>query len=127
MMMNEKQRNEAREKLKGKISRAYKAVSKSKDVRKAANDEIAEVRSSLEAAGVPKKAFDMAMRYCNMDPDDRQGFDLAYDLCRDAMGLPYNAQGDFIQWLAEQRATEDEGEDENTSTAATASEGAALQ
>ncbi len=52
------------------------------------NEEIGAVKADLEAKGIPKKALDMAMTYLNMDPDKREGFDIAYDIVREAIDLP---------------------------------------
>lgn len=52
------------------------------------NDEINAIRAKLASKGIPKKAFDMARAYIKMDPDDREGFDVAYALVREAGGLP---------------------------------------
>lgn len=59
-----------------------------KEKRNAINDKIAGIRSDLQAKGIHKKALDMAMNYLNMDPDKREGFDLAYDIVRDSIELP---------------------------------------
>lgn len=45
----------------------------------------------LELNGISRRAFRMARAYAKMDPDDRAGFDTAYDICRKAMGLPVQA------------------------------------
>lgn len=74
--------------LKKLISDSLKRVSELKKDRADVNADIASVRATLVAQGIPKKAFDMAMNYINMDPDDREGFDVAYALVREAGGLP---------------------------------------
>lgn len=57
-----------------------------KDI-KAKRDRRNELRSAIEAAGVPKKAFDYALKVRNMEPEDRQGFDEGYVIAREAIGL----------------------------------------
>jgi len=52
------------------------------------NGDINALRATLAAKGIQKKAFDMARQYMKMDPDDREGFDVAYALVREAGGLP---------------------------------------
>lgn len=74
--------------LKAIIAGAIRTVSDLKLDRTDINAEIQSVRSNLVTHGVPKKAFDMALSYINMDPDDREGFDIAYALVREAGGLP---------------------------------------
>lgn len=74
--------------LKKLIADSIKAVTELKKDRADVNAEIGAVRAKLVAQGIPKKAFDMAMAYINMDPDDREGFDVAYALVREAGGLP---------------------------------------
>ena len=74
--------------LKKIISDAIKSVGDLKLDRADINAEIQSVRANLVTHGIPKKAFDMALSYINMDPDDREGFDVAYALVREAGGLP---------------------------------------
>lgn len=74
--------------LKEFIAESLKRVDRLKLDRADVNDEIASVRAALAARGIPKKAFDMAASYMKMDPDDREGFDVAYALVREAGGLP---------------------------------------
>ncbi len=74
--------------LKKKIQAAIKSVKSLKEERTETNAAIAEVRASMEAAGVHKKAFDMAMAYLSWEPERRENFDLAYAIVREAGGLP---------------------------------------
>jgi hypothetical protein len=74
--------------LKKLIADSIRSVTELKKDRADVNAEIGAVRAKLVAQGIPKKAFDMAMAYINMDPDDREGFDVAYALVREAGGLP---------------------------------------
>lgn len=83
-------------KLKQDIVEGIQKISQQKQERQACNEEISAIRADLEAKGIPKKALDMAMQYMNMDPDKREGFDVAYDIVREAVGLPYDAQGDLF-------------------------------
>lgn len=59
-----------------------------KEKREAINDKISAIRTDMQAKGIPKAAFDMAMKYLNMDPDKREGFDVAYEIVREAIELP---------------------------------------
>lgn len=63
-----------------------KIINLKKD-RTAINEEIAAIRANVEAAGVPKKALDHAIRVLDMDPQDRERFDEGYAIARDAVGL----------------------------------------
>lgn len=54
------------------------------------NAKLAEIRAKAEANGIPKKAFNDALRYVKEDPDKRAGYDNGYILCREAFGLPIN-------------------------------------
>lgn len=74
--------------LKQLIADSLNKVSNLKLDRADVNDEINSIRATLAAKGIPKKAFDMAAAYIKMDPDDREGFDVAYALVREAGGLP---------------------------------------
>jgi len=75
-------------KVKEAITSGITKVRDLKGEREDVNAGIAEVRASLAALGIPKKAFDMALAYLDMDPDKREGFDIAYALVREAGGLP---------------------------------------
>lgn len=55
---------------------------------KALRDEKNSIRENINAAGVPKAAFDHALRTFKMDPDDRARFDEGVAITRDAMALP---------------------------------------
>lgn len=81
------------EKMK-KIQRTIDSVKQAKAERAEVNAEIAALRASMEEAGIPKAAFDMALRYLEWEPEKRQGFDVAYALVREAGGLPL--QGDLF-------------------------------
>lgn len=84
--------------LKEEIAAGVASMEQAKLRRKQANDDIAAVRSTLESKGIPKKALAMALAYQSLDPDDRQGFDVAYDIVREAVGLP--VQENFDAWVA---------------------------
>tara|TARA_R110000744_G_scaffold326330_5_gene432118 strand:- start:275 stop:592 length:318 start_codon:yes stop_codon:yes gene_type:complete len=82
--------------LKADISAGVKAIEGHIEDRTSANQAIAAVKADLEAKGVHKKALNMAMQYMNMDPDKREGFDIAYDIVREAIGLPVT-QGELFE------------------------------
>lgn len=82
--------------LKKEIAEAVGKIEQHKIDRTNSNEEIAAIKSNLAAKGIHKKALDMAMTYMNMDTDKREGFDLAYDIVREAIGLPVSAQGDLF-------------------------------
>lgn len=63
-------------------------IARYKTERKKCNENINALRGDLEASGLHKKAIDVAMWYVNADPDKRQGFDIAYEVIREALGLP---------------------------------------
>jgi hypothetical protein len=102
---------------KREIKSAADAVMRLKDERTDINESIAEKRAKLVTLGIPKAAFDMAMRYLNWDEDKRRGFDTAYAVAREAIGLPFNDQGDLFV------PDEDEG---TSASAASQPSGAAL-
>lgn len=77
-----------------KIQTAITRIKQHKDERAEVNAEIMAVRESMTAIGIPKAAFDMALRYLEWEPEKRQGFDVAYALVREAGGLPL--QGDLF-------------------------------
>lgn len=45
-------------------------------------------RDTIDAAGIPKKAFDHARRLRKMDPEARDAWDLGFQLARSALGVP---------------------------------------
>lgn len=75
-------------KLKELIRESLKRSNSLEGDREQVNAELMEIRTALAAKGIPKKAYDMARRYIAMDPDDREGFDIAYALVREVGGLP---------------------------------------
>ena len=83
--------------LKKDAKDAVDKVTSLKNERSAINDKINAVRSDLEAKGIPKKAFDMAMNYMNMDPEKREGFDIEYEIVREAISLPLEGTGDLFE------------------------------
>ncbi len=62
--------------------------------RQGINDDINAIRHDMEAKGISRKAFDAALAYSNQDPEKREGFDVAYSIAREAMGVPL--QGDLF-------------------------------
>lgn len=73
--------------LKAEVKTGVDKIEKLKADRRSINESIGAVRAELEAKGIPKKALDMAMQYMNMDPEKREGFDVAYAVVREAIGL----------------------------------------
>jgi len=73
--------------LKADIAAARDKVLALKKKRADINADIQAVRTSLEAKGITKKAFDDALRHFEQDPDKRAGYDEAYIIAREAMGL----------------------------------------
>lgn len=71
-----------------------------KEQRRGIGSQILAARDALSAKGIPKAAFDAALRYMNWDEDKRRGFDLAYGICRTALGAPI--QGDILRWIDDQ-------------------------
>jgi len=82
--------------LKDAIAAGMKTIQQHKLDRTSSNENIAATLADLKAKGVSPTAFKMAMKVAEMDPEDREGFDIAYDICREAMGKPYNAQGNLF-------------------------------
>lgn len=76
------------EKLHKAIKEGADEVESLKEQRQSINDKIQAVRSNLEAKGIKKESFDMALRYMSWDEDKREGFDIAYGIVREALGAP---------------------------------------
>lgn len=75
-------------KVEDAIRDAITEINQHKEERDDTNAQIQAIREKLKALGIPKKAFDMALSYVNLDPDKREGFDIAYALVRKVAGLP---------------------------------------
>lgn len=90
-------------KVKDAIREAIGEINQHKEERDDTNAQIQAIREKLKALGIPKKAFDMALSYVNMDPDKREGFDIAYALVREVAGLPLQ---DDLFTAAERKANE---------------------
>lgn len=91
-------------KVKDAIRDAIRDVTELKKDREDVNADMQAIREKLNALGIPKKAFDMALQYVNMDPDKREGFDIAYALVREVAGLPLQ---DDLFAAAERKANEE--------------------
>ena len=59
------------------------------------NERAGEIRARLETKGVNRKVFNAARQFAKTDEDKRKGFDTAYAICREAMGVPI--QGDMFE------------------------------
>lgn len=87
------------------ISDSLKSLDQHEANRSEENAGIAAIREVLAAKGISKKALSAARTYMKLDPDDRQGFDIAYALVRKVGGLPM--QDDLFE-AAERKAKEEE-------------------
>lgn len=74
--------------LKDEIKKGVDAILSAADVRAEANADLEAIRANLESKGIKRKALAMAISYSKMDEDQRRGFDTAYELVREAIGLP---------------------------------------
>lgn len=95
--------------LKKQIADAIQSVKQLKLDRQDINADIQAVREKMNALGIHKAAFDMAMKYLSWEEDKRTNFDLAYALVREAGGLPM--QEDLFQ-AAERMAADSAGKAE---------------
>ena len=87
------------------LTKIKKDLAESRDRVKAINLEIKElqaekqhIRDGVEAMGIPKKAFDQAIRVAEMDPDKRRAYDFGYEITREAL----NAQLDLFSSVDDQ-------------------------
>lgn len=69
-------------------------IREEKEKRTSINANIQALRERFQALGVHKEAADLAMRIVEWEVDKRQGFDVAYALMREVVGLP--VQGDLF-------------------------------
>lgn len=77
--------------------------------RKDLNAEMAAIRERVNAAGIPKKALDHAIRVKEMDPVDRERFDEGYAIARDAIGVAQSRS--LFDFLGEREENEGKAED----------------
>lgn len=78
--------------LKTAIADANRRVGEYEEDRKATNADISSIVENLEAKGIHRKAFKWARMYASWDAETRAGFDTAYSLVREALGVPYEDQ-----------------------------------
>lgn len=87
--------------LKDDIKSARDRVIQLKADRAAINADLKAIREDLEAKGVPKKAFDAALRHYEASPEQREGFDEGYILAREGMEIAISgAQMDMFDGKA---------------------------
>jgi N-acyl-D-aspartate/D-glutamate deacylase len=93
MAKKEKQHNVVE--LGGNISGLLESVATARDKiiqlkkkRMEINSEIKAIREGMEAKGIVKKSFDLALSYFEASPEQREGLDEGYLLAREGMGLP---------------------------------------
>lgn len=90
--------------LKKDVKKITDGINAQKKKRQEINDQIASYRAKLETMGIHKKAADMAMAYMSWEPEKREGFDIAYAIVREAMGLPVS---DDLFAAADEREAEE--------------------
>lgn len=89
-----------------------------KKERKAINEQMAAIRERVNAAGIPKKALEHAIRVREMEPDDREAFDEGYAIVRDVIGCSMSRSlFDYID-TGTRPASEPANEDETADAAA---------
>jgi uncharacterized protein (UPF0335 family) len=93
------------------IRNAVPRILNLKQQRKDINAEIAAEREKVNAAGVPKRALDHAIRVKEMDPEDRAQFDEGYAIARDAIGLPQSKS--LFDFISSSDDAGEEGEDDS--------------
>jgi hypothetical protein len=81
--------------LKRGISVAFEDIKNLKGKRESVNSSISAIIEDLESKGINRHAFRMAMQYMAMDENQRKGFDFAYEVVREALGEPLQADFDF--------------------------------
>lgn len=69
-----------------KCREAIEAITDFEVDRKEINAEITAVRERLETLGIGKKPLSMAISYSKLNTEQREGFDLAYSILRQAIG-----------------------------------------
>lgn len=85
------------EAIKSELRSLVGQIESAKSGREQINADISAAVERAEQLGVSRHALRLAMRYAKMDEDQRRGFDVAYQLTREAIGLPM--QTDIEEWL----------------------------
>lgn len=85
-------------------------IGKHEEERAAINDDIRGAVERAEQLGIGRDALRMAMRYAAFDETKRAGFDAAYQIVREAIGLPIQGYLFTVEELRQQ-APEQEHED----------------
>lgn len=84
------------------IEKAAGEIGELKKQREAINADIASKIEKLEALGINRHAFRFAMKYLDSNDATREGFDIGYQLSREALGVAI--QGDMFQDLDKVKA-----------------------
>ena len=74
--------------LRKQIAAAGKKIAQLKDDRTEINADIQAALESLKAKGIPKDALKRAISDSALDEEQRDNLDLAYVICRGALGKP---------------------------------------
>ena len=106
MVEDQKNENERHERIIQAIKDGAERVNNAKLTRQEANEVMAEVRASLEVLSIPRKAFARALEAMDMDPDKRKVYDIAYRICREALGTPVDQVTDLIDYIDQQEKAE---------------------
>lgn len=94
------------------VRNAKERVIELKKKRTEINAELKAIREGVEAKGVQKRAFDLALSYFESDPEQREGFDESYIIAREAMGLKVKgAQLDIFEQTQAPAQAPAEGDD----------------
>lgn len=75
--------------LKQAIRDGVANIKQAKSDRTENNADISAIIESLEAKGIHRRALKIAMQYAEWDADTRAGFDVAYAVTREALGVPF--------------------------------------
>lgn len=79
--------------LKREIKKAVDRIESLKADRTSTNADIQTIMEELKAKGISREAVNAALRYQSWDEAQRRSFDIAYEIVREALGLP--KQGDI--------------------------------
>jgi len=77
------------------LSQALSQLAELKADRSATSETISAIYARIKERGINKKAFDMAMAYATLDQPQKEAFDVAYAIVREASGYPL--QHDWVQ------------------------------
>ena len=77
--------------MKADIQRYIDDIIQAETERSVCNETISAARANIKSLGINTKGFAWALAYFKLDDDQRDNIDLSFAICREAVGLPVQA------------------------------------